>query len=185
MIQSLSLRSATAADAPALAALYGWHVHNGVGTFEETAPDAQAMADRLAAVQARGLPYLVGEQDGQVVVMAYASPFRLRAAYRYTVEDSVYVAPGHQRQGLGHAALAAVIEACQAMGLRQVVALIGDSGNAGSIGAHSALGFAHVGVMRGLGYKAGRWLDVVVMQRALNDGGDGTPDAEGLLLGGG
>ena len=181
----MRIRPATAADAPALAAIYGHHVEHGVGTFEETAPNAQEMAARLAAVQARGLPYLVIETKGVVAAMAYASPFRLRAAYRYTVEDSVYVAPGLQRQGLGAAALGAVIAACEDLGLRQMVALIGDSANAGSVGVHSALGFAHAGVMSGVGFKAGRWLDVVIMQRALGAGRGDPPSAEGLTLGGG
>jgi len=178
------IRPATAADAPALAELYGWHVLNGVGTFEEAPPSVEDMAARLAAVQARGLPYLVAEVEGAVAALAYASPFRLRAAYRYTVEDSVYVAPGRQRQGLGRAVLGQVIAACEALGLRQMVALIGDSRNAGSVGIHTALGFTHGGVMSGVGFKAGRWLDVLIMQRALNGGAEGEPDAAGLILGG-
>jgi phosphinothricin acetyltransferase len=182
---SLTIRPAVADDAAGLAALYGWHVLNGVGTFEEVPPDAQTMGQRLAGVRARDLPYLVAEQGGEIVAMAYAGPFRLRAAYRYTAEDSVYVAPSHQRQGLGRAMLGAVIKRCQALGLRQMVALIGDSGNAGSVGVHAALGYSHAGVMSGVGYKAGRWLDVVIMQRALNGGLDGAPAEPGLSLDGG
>lgn len=181
---SLQIRPATAADAPALAAIYGHHVLHGVGTFEEAPPSADEMAARLAAVQTRGLPYLVAEVDRVVAALAYAGPFRLRAAYRYTVEDSVYVAPGHQGQGLGKAVLAEVIKACEALGLRQMVALIGDSGNAGSVGVHTTLGFRHAGVMQGVGFKNGRWLDVVIMQLALNTGVDGAPTAEGLNLSG-
>jgi phosphinothricin acetyltransferase len=143
------------------------------------------MTSRLAAVQALGLPYLVAELDGQVAAFAYAGPFRLRTAYRYTVEDSVYVAPEHQGQGLGKQVLGQVIEACRVQGLRQVLAVIGDSGNAGSIGLHRALGFAHAGVMQGVGFKAGRWLDVVIMQLALNGGAAREPDADGLDLKGG
>jgi phosphinothricin acetyltransferase len=142
------------------------------------------MAARMAAVQARGLPYLVAEAEGAILAMAYAGPFRLRAAYRYTVEDSVYVAPSHLGRGLGKAVLGAVVERCEAMGLRQMLALIGDSANAGSIGVHRALGFVHAGVMPAVGFKAGRWLDVVVMQRSLNGGADSAPRAQGLALGG-
>ena len=179
----LIIRPAVAADAPALAELYGWHVLNGVGSFEETAPDAKTMAERMAAIQAWGLPYHVAERGGVLLAMAYAGPFRLRPAYRHTVEDTVYVAPGLQRQGLGRIVLASVIEACEALGLRQILGLIGDSGNAGSIGLHAALGFTPVGTMTGVGYKAGRWLDVEIMQKSLNGGIDRPPDVEGLRIG--
>jgi phosphinothricin acetyltransferase len=181
---SLLIRPATADDALALAAIYGHHVLHGAGTFEEAPPSPEEMATRLAAVQARGLPYLVAEADGAVAAMAYAGPFRLRAAYRYTVEDSVYVAPSHQGLGLGKAVLAEVIIACETLGLRQMVALIGDSGNAGSVGVHTTLGFRHAGVMQGVGFKNGRWLDVVIMQLALNQGAEGAPAVEGLNLSG-
>ena len=182
---SVLIRAATSADAPALAAIYGHHVVHGVGTFEEAPPSPEEMAARLAAVQARGLPYLVAEIEGRVAALAYAAPFRLRAAYRYTVEDSVYVAPGFQGRGLGKTVLAEAIRACESLGLRQMVALIGDSGNAGSVGVHRSLGFSHAGVMQGVGFKAGRWLDVVIMQRTLNGGSEGAPEAEGLTLSGG
>ena len=179
---SAFLRPAVAADAPALAEIYGHHVRHGVGTFEEAVPSPEEMAQRLAAVQARGLPYLVAEQGGRMAAFAYASPFRLRAAYRYTVEDSVYVAPGLEGQGLGRLSLTAVIEACTGLGLRQMTALIGDSGNAASIGLHRALGFSHSGVMRAVGHKAGRWLDVVIMQLPLGAGDGDPPDAAGMTL---
>ena len=177
------VRPATAADAPALAAIYGWHVVNGVGTFEDAPPSEADMAARLAAVQARGLPWFVAELEGRVKGFAYAAPFRLRAAYRYTAEDSVYVAPDAQGQGLGRATLSAVIEACEAMGLRQLLAVIGDSANAGSLGVHRSLGFQPAGTLPGVGYKHGRWLDVVLMARTLGVGGQAGPDAEGLTLG--
>ena len=179
------IRPATASDAPALAAIYGHHVLHGAGTFEEHPPGAEDMAGRVAAVQARGLPYLVAELEGHIAAFAYAGPFRLRSAYRYTVEDSVYVAPEHQGKGLGKLVLGRVIEACEDLGLRQMLAVIGDSGNAGSIGVHRALGFAHSGVMQGVGFKAGRWLDVVIMQLALNVGAGRAPDCDGLDLTGG
>ncbi len=176
------IRPAGAADAPALADIYGHHALHGTGTFEEVPPGTEEMATRLAAVQARGLPYLVAEVDGEVAALAYAAPFRLRAAYRYTVEDSVYVSPNHLGRGLGKAVLAEVISACEALDLRQMLAVIGDSANAGSIGLHTALGFRHGGVMPAVGFKHGRWLDVVIMQRALNGGADSPPEAAGLDL---
>ena len=182
MGKGVTIRPATAADAPALAAIYGHHCLHGFGTFEEVPPTAGEMAARLAAVAGRGLPYLVAEVDGAVAGFAYAGPFRPRAAYRYTVEDSVYIAPDRQGQGVGKALLAEVIAACEALGLRQMVAVIGDSANAGSIGLHRSLGFAHQGVGRSFGYKFGRWVDIVWMQRPLNGGAASEPDSPGLEL---
>ncbi len=181
----MAIRSANANDAEALAAIYGHHVLHGFGTFEEAAPSPTEMAGRLAAVVERGLPYLIAEIEGAVAGFAYAAPFRTRAAYRYTVEDSVYIAPDRLGQGVGKALLTAVIEATVAMRLRQMVALIGDSENAGSIALHRACGFQPVGVFRGLGFKAGRWVDVVMMQRTLNAGAEAAPDGAGLTLSGG
>ena len=185
MGKDVIVRAATADDATALAAIYGHACEHGFGTFEEAAPSAGEMAARLKAVQDRGLPYVVAEADGQVAALAYAAPFRLRAAYRYTVEDSVYVAPGMTGRGLGKAALAAVIEACEGLGLRQIMAVIGDSENAGSVGLHRSLGYEPKGIMPAVGFKHGRWVDIVLMQRALNSGVGTTPDAPGLNLGGG
>jgi len=179
------LRPAGAADAEALAAIYGHHVVHGFGTFEEAAPTPADMAERLAAVQARGLPYLVAEIDGAVAGFAYAAPFRTRAAYRYTVEDSVYIDDVRRGQGVGKALLARVIAECEALRLRQMVALIGDSANAGSIGLHRSCGFEPVGIFAGVGFKAGRWVDVVMMQRTLNAGAGARPDGDGLTLSGG
>lgn len=176
------VRPATAADAQALAIIYGDACLHGFGTFEEAAPSPQEMAARLKAVTDRGLPYVVAEVDGQVVALAYAAPFRLRAAYRFTVEDSVYVAPGFKGQGLGKAVLLKVIDACEALGLRQICAVIGDSTNEGSIGLHRALGFEMKGVMPAVGFKHGRWVDIVFMQRPLNGGADTLPDGGGLEL---
>ena len=179
------IRPATPEDTPALAAIYGHACEHGFGTFEEAAPSPDEMAARLKAVQDRGLPYLVAEAEGQVAALAYAAPFRLRAAYRYTVEDSVYVMSGMTGQGFGKAALAAVIEACEGLGLRQIMAVIGDSENAGSVGLHRSLGYEPKGIMPAVGFKHGRWVDIVLMQRALNSGVGTTPDAPGLNLGGG
>jgi L-amino acid N-acyltransferase YncA len=180
----MRIRPAAASDAAALAAIYGHHVLHGLGTFEEVPPSPEDMAGRMTAVTEWGLPYLVAEIDGLVAGLAYAGLFRPRAAYRYTVEDSVYVAPDRVGQGVGKALLGEVIKACEAMGLRRMVAMIGDSGNAGSIGLHAALGFSRAGIMPAVGYKHGRWLDVVQMTRPLNAGADAPPDAAGLGLSG-
>ncbi len=179
------IRPATLDDTEALRAIYAHHVAHGFGSFEETAPSVETMADRWAAITRRGLPYLVAEIDGAVAGLAYAGPYRPRSAYRYTVEDSVYVAPAFQGQGVGKALLGVVIETCEAMGLRRMLAFIGDSGNAGSIGVHRSCGFRHAGVLEKVGFKAGRWLDVVVMERDLGGTVDGAPQGPGLDLSGG
>ena len=182
----MRIRLATEADAAAVAAIYGHHVLHGFGTFEEEPPTADEMAGRMRAVLDRGLPYLVAvDEAGDVLGYAYAGPFRPRAAYRYAVEDSVYVAPEAAGKGIGKALVAEVIARCEALGLRQMIAVIGDSGNAGSIGLHRSLGFQHAGVGRSLGYKHGRWVDIVWMQRALNAGDAAEPDAAGMTLTGG
>ncbi|MFC3079927.1 GNAT family N-acetyltransferase [Phenylobacterium terrae] len=178
------VRAAGPADAEALAAIYGHHALTGFGTFEEVPPSPEEMERRRLAVVERGLPYLVAEDAGQVLGFAYAAPFRARAAYRYTVEDSVYVAPEAIGRGVGKAVLGAVLAACEAAGMRQVVAVIGDSQNAGSIGLHRSLGFQDAGVGRSFGYKLGRWVDIVWMQKALNGGDSRAPDAPGLELSG-
>lgn len=174
------IRDALESDAEALAAIYGHHVLHGFGSFEEIPPTAADMAGRRKAVVDRGLPYLVAETDGKVLGFAYAGPFRPRAAYRYTVEDSVYVAPDATGRGVGKAVLEAVLTSCTALGLRQVMAVIGDSGNAASIGLHRSLGFQQAGVAKGLGYKHGRWVDIVWMQKPLNGGIGSEPNAPGL-----
>ena len=176
------IRPAVAGDASALARIYGHHVLHGVGTFEEAAPDAAGMLARMEAVTKHGLPYLVADDAGRVVGFAYAGPFRTRAAYRYTVEDSVYIDPDRTRRGIGKALLAEVIAACEALGMRQMLALIGDSANAGSIGLHLALGFREAGVGRALGFKQGRWVDVVWMRRPLGAGEATAPTGPGLEL---
>jgi phosphinothricin acetyltransferase len=170
------VRAAADTDLAAISAIYAHHVLNSLGTFEEVPPGLDDMAARRAAIVARNLPYLVAD-DGGVVGYAYAAPFRPRAAYRFTVEDSVYIAPNRMGQGVGKALMAALIEACAALGVRQMLAVIGDSGNAGSVGLHRAMGFETIGVTRGVGFKFGRWVDVVWMQRSLNGGAGTLPDA--------
>ena len=184
MGEVVSLRPATADDAEALAAIYGDACLHGVGTFEEVPPAAGEMAARLAAVLGRGLPYVLAEIEGQVAGFAYAAPFRLRAAYRFTVEDSVYIHPDFKGRGVGRALLSRVLVDCEALGLRQVIAVIGGSDNEGSIGLHRALGFEMQGVMPGVGHKFGQWRDIVMMQRALNGGLETAPDRPGLSLSG-
>lgn len=178
------IRPASEADAGALASIYGHHVLHGFGTFEEVPPTPAEMDERRRGVLAHGLPYVVAEDAGQVLGYAYAAPFRPRAAYRYAVEDSVYVAPDAIGRGVGKAALSRVLADCEARGLRQVIAVIGDSANAGSIALHRSLGFEHLGVARSVGFKHGRWVDVVWMQRALNGGDSDAPQAPGLQLSG-
>ena len=184
MDQGVIIRAATWEDAGALAAIYGHHVLHGFGTFEEEPPSPAEMDTRRAAIAARGLPYLVAEDTGTVLGFAYAGPFRPRQAYRYTVEDSVYIAPEAVGRGVGRAVLSAVIAACEVLGIRQMVAVIGDSGNAASIGLHSALGFDDAGVGKSFGFKHGRWVDIVWMQKALNGGDQTAPTSLDIKLSG-
>ena len=160
---------------PAVHRIYAHHVMHGLGTFETEPPDQIEMRARHAQVTGAGFPYLVAEVDGRVLGYAYANHFRARAAYRHTVEDSIYVAPTATGRGVGKALLKDLIDRCTALGLRQMLALIGDSGNAGSIGVHRSCGFALTGVMQAVGRKADRWVDVVVMQRALGPGSSTPP----------
>lgn len=176
------VRASTEADLPAIAAIYGHHALHGFGTFEEVPPSVEEIGRRRAGIIAHGLPYLVAEDAGQVLGFAYANLFRARAAYRYTVEDSVYVAPDALGNGVGRAVLAGVLEACETLGIRQVLAVIGDSQNAASIGLHTSLGFQPSGIGKSFGYKHGRWVDIVFMQRSLNGGDERAPDAPGLDL---
>jgi phosphinothricin acetyltransferase len=176
------IRPATAADAEAMAAIYAHHVLHGVATFEETPPTAGEMASRLQAVQALGLPWLAAEEDGRILGYAYAGAYRHRSAYRYTAETSIYVAADALRRGVGRALLQRVIEDCEALGLRQLLGVIGDSANAGSVGLHRSLGFEPIGTLPAVGYKHGRWIDVVFMQKPLNGGSTNDPEGKGLAL---
>jgi L-amino acid N-acyltransferase YncA len=163
----LMVRDALLEDIAAIAAIYSHHVRTGVGSFEEEPPSVEMMIERWRAIATRGLPWLVAEIDGVIVGYCYARPYHERSAYRFTLEDAVYVAPDAVRSGIGRALLSSVIDRCAAQGYRQMVAVIGDSANAGSIGLHAALGFRHVGTLRNVGLKFGRMLDCVLMQREL------------------
>jgi L-amino acid N-acyltransferase YncA len=173
-IAALTIRACEERDVAAITAIYHHHVLHGAASFEIEPPDAGEVARRRRAVLDGGYPYLVAEQGGRVVGYAYASAYRPRPAYRNTVENSVYVEPGRERQGIGRALLKALLEACERCGFRQVVAVIGDSGHEASIGLHHALGFRMVGTLQSAGFKFGRWIDIVLMQRALGPG-DTTP----------
>lgn len=169
------LRDAAPADLPQLLAIYAHHVRHGLGSFEESPPDLDEFARRHAEVRARGLPYLVAEQEGRVLAYAYAGPFRTRSAYRYTVEDSIYVAPDATGRGFGRRLLSELIARCERLELRQMVAVIGDSANRPSIALHAALGFRQAAVLEAIGFKLGRWVDSVLMQRALGAGATTLP----------
>lgn len=177
----MRIRPSTEADLPAITAIYAHHVRTGTGTFELEPPDEAEMARRRADVRSKGLPWLVAEaqeaeapangQDApQVLGYAYANHFRPRLAYRFCLEDSIYLHPDARGRGVGTLLLAELVGRCEAAGARQMLAVIGDSANAGSIGVHRRLGFEHVGVMKSAGWKFERWLDVVIMQRALGRG---------------
>lgn len=174
MTVALVLREATAADMPAVAEIYGHWVRVGLGSFEESPPDAAEMAARRERVVAAGGPYWVALSGGALVGYAYAGPYRTRAAYRWTAETSVYIAPEAQGRGVGAALLDRLISECAPRGWRQMVAVIGDSGNAASRRLHARAGFEEVGVLPSVGFKFGRWVDVVLMQRPLGPG-DATP----------
>ena len=169
------IRNSREDDVPALAAIYGHWVEHGLASFELTPPDATEMARRRAAILAAGYPHLVAERSGHVTGYAYASAYRPRPAYRFTVENSVYVAPGLTQGGTGTALLDALVERCTAQGFRLMVAVIGDSANAASIGLHARAGFARAGLLPAVGWKHGRWVDSVLMTRPLGPGATTPP----------
>lgn len=167
----MPIRDAHAADVAAIQAIYAHHVLDGLGTFETEPPAAAEMRRRFDAITSAGFPYLVHTDDrGCAVGYAYVNHFRTRAAYRYTVEDSIYVDRTATGRGIGKALLHQLVARCTALGLRQMLAVIGDSANASSIGLHRACGFSHVGTMKAVGRKFDRWVDVVIMQRTLSSG---------------
>ena len=167
---AVAIRESLDADMPTIHGIYAHHVLNGLGSFEETPPELAELQRRRAEILARGLHYLVGELDGRIAGYAYVGPYRPRSAYRFSVEDSIYVAPDFHRRGVGRVLLAELIGRATALGYRQMVAVIGDSANYGSIGVHAAQGFVRVALLPAIGFKFGRWVDGVMMQRALGEG---------------
>jgi len=177
-LPAAQLRVATIEDAAAIAAIYAAHVLHGTATFELTPPGVDEMAARMRAIDADGHPWIVAARDASIVGYAYAAPYRPRPAYRYTCEDSIYVAPDALGQGVGRRLLDALIDASTRRGDRQMIAVIGDARNLASVNVHRAAGFTPIGTLANVGRKFGRWLDVVMMQRALGEGA-ATPPEEG------
>jgi len=175
MQSSATIRPAVDADIPAITGIYAHYVEHTTSSFETDPPDATESARRRLEIERHGLPYLVAEIDQKVVGYAYAVPYRPRKAYRFTVEDSIYIDPAHTGKGLGRMLLPALIDKCQEQGYRQMVAVIGGSDNLASIRLHERFGFWQVGVLRGAGFKFGRWADSVLMQRSLGDGEKSLP----------
>ncbi len=172
----LLIRDSQDADLPHIARIYGHHVQHGTGTFETEPPSVQDIAVRRTDVLGKGLPWLVLEHQNTVVGFAYANWFRPRAAFRYAVEDSIYLAPEAAGKGWGRALLTELLARCERAGMRKAIAVIGDSANAGSIGLHKALGFEHTGTVTACGWKFGRWLDIVLMEKTLGAGDRSAPD---------
>jgi phosphinothricin acetyltransferase len=171
----MPIRPAQPRDLAVITAIYDNAVRHGTASFELDPPDQAEMARRYETLRAGGYPYLVAELDGNIVGYAYAGPYRARPAYRLSVEDSIYVAPQAQRRGIGGALLARLLAEAEAGGFRQMIAVIGDSANTGSIELHRDAGFRLVGTFENVGFKFGRWLDSVLMQRALGRGATTTP----------
>jgi phosphinothricin acetyltransferase len=167
------VRLAAAQDLPAIQSIYAHHVLHGLASFEELPPALEEMRRRYDDITRQGFPYLAAEEAGEVLGYGYCSLYRTRSAYRYTLEDSIYVKEGRQGRGIGKALLGELIERCAALNYRQMIAVIGDSANTASIRLHAGLGFLRVGVLRSTGFKFGRWVDSVYMQLPLG-AGDGT-----------
>ena len=178
MSNTVSLRSAEASDLPELLVIYGHHVLHGLASFELEPPSFEDFSGRFMSLADRGYFYLVAEIGGEICGYGYVGPYRPRPAYRYTVEDSVYVAPGYERRGVGRAVLSALIDRSTDLGFRRMVAVIGDSENWPSIRLHETLGFTHAGGIPSVGIKFGRWVDQVIMQRALGEGDHSMPKDE-------
>jgi len=173
----LTIRASTDQDVPAITAIYGHHVLQGTGTFETTPPTEADMAARRADVLGKGLPYLVAENGGKVIGFAYCQWFKPRPAYRFSAEDSIYLHPDAAGQRLGNKLLTELMAQAEAAGVRKLIAVIGDSQNVRSIGVHRAVGFRHVGQISSCGWKFGKWLDIVLMEKSLGEG-DRTPPQE-------
>ena len=175
MPAAFQVRPATADDLAAITEIYAYHVLHGLASFEVAPPDVAEMTQRFAAIRGLGLPYLVAESAGRIAGYAYAAVYRTRPAYRYTVEDSVYVASDCAGQGIGSALMPALLDGCAAAGRRQVIAVIGDSANHASIRLHARFGFERIGTLPAVGFKFGRWVDSVLMQREVGDGQRSAP----------
>jgi len=171
------IRPSREADVPEIAAIYRYHVLYGLASFEEIPPDPDELASRRRDILNRGLPYLVAERSGRVLGYCYAGLYRTRSAYRFTLEDSIYIDKAEVGRGLGRALLATVLDRCAELGYRQMVAVIGGSDTWPSIRLHAALGFTRIGVLPAVGFKFGNWVDIVLMQRALGPG-ETAPPAE-------
>jgi L-amino acid N-acyltransferase YncA len=171
------IRPSREGDVAQIAAIYGYHVLHGLASFEEVPPDIDELASRRRDILARGLPYLVAERSGRVLGYCYAGPYRTRSAYRFTLEDSIYIDQAEVGRGLGRALLATLLDRCTKLGYRQMVAVIGGSKTWPSIRLHAALGFARTGLLPAVGFKFGSWVDIVLMQRALGPG-ETVPPAE-------
>jgi L-amino acid N-acyltransferase YncA len=172
----LTLRPSTDADLPAITAIYAHHVIHGTGTFETTPPTQDEMAARRADVLAKALPYLVAENDGRVIGFAYCQWFKPRPAYRFSAENSIYLDPAAAGQRIGNKLLSELVRHAEAAGMRKLIAVIGDSENVRSIGVHRAVGFRHVGTIEACGWKFGRWLDIVLMEKAVGEGSRTAPE---------
>ena len=177
MTPAILVRPSADADVPDIARIYGHHALRGLASFEEVAPAVEEMARRRADILSKGFPYLVAEEAGQLVGYAYCSAYRPRSGYRFSVEDSIYVAPGRGGAGIGSLLLPRLVDAATALGARQMIAVIGDSANHGSIRLHARFGFRHAGTLEAIGFKLGRWVDSVLMQRALGEGASTLPPA--------
>lgn len=177
---AVTIRTSRDDDLDAIAAIYAHHVRHGTASFETEPPPVEEMGCRRADILARGFPYLVAESGGAVAGYAYAGPYRPRPAYRDTVEDSIYLRPDAAGRGVGTALLTALVEACAGLGLRQMVAVAGDSANLASVRVHERCGFRVVGVLKDVGYKHGRWLDTVLLQRSLGAGSYTPPNRGGV-----
>ncbi|MGZ5872987.1 MAG: N-acetyltransferase family protein [Bradyrhizobium sp.] len=174
-MSSLEIRPAVSADLSSITEIYEHAVRFGTATFELIPPDLAEMTRRFETLVDGGFPYIVAAIEGRVVGYAYAGAYRPRPAYRFTVENSVYLQPAIHRRGIGQQLLQRLIAECEARGFRQMIAVIGDSANAASIGVHSRCGFQMIGTHPKVGFKFGRWLDTVMMQRALGEGGTTVP----------
>jgi phosphinothricin acetyltransferase len=177
-MSSLEIRPATEADLPAVTDIYAQAVLHGTATFELIPPDLAEMTRRFKALMDGGFPYFVAVLEGRVVGYAYVGPYRPRPAYRFTVENSVYLQPAIHRRGIGLQLLQRLIAESEARGYRQMIAVIGDSANAGSIAVHTRCGFNMIGTHPNVGFKFGRWLDTVTMQRALGEGATTLPNTQ-------